>query len=206
MTVRNRNPWVSQPAHDDISYSAAPTTPAAQAPTGPDAPQLGVPAPALGDQLPLVPQGDADLWWLGVHGGAGESSLSGVFPGSEPAGHGWPQTPGDEPARVVLVARSNMRGLTAAQAAATQWASGLVPGVNVLGLVIVADSPGRLPRPLRDFAHLVSGGVPRTWTVPWIESWRLGEPLALSHAPREVRRLVDELRVLMHPSAEGTPN
>nr|WP_307891014.1 DUF6668 family protein [Acidipropionibacterium jensenii] len=143
---------------------------------------------------------------MGVHGGAGESSLSGVLPGSAAADHGWPQTPGEQPARVVLVARSNMRGLRAAQAAATQWAAGLVPGVDVLGLVIVADAPGRLPRPLRDFAHLVGGGVPRTWNVPWIELWRLGEPPALSDAPREVRRLVDELHALVQSGAAGTTN
>ena len=97
-------------------------------------------------------------------------------------------------------------GSRAAQAAATQWAAGLVPGVDVLGLVIVADAPGRLPRPLRDFAHLVGGGVPRTWNVPWIELWRLGEPPALSDAPREVRRLVDELHALVQSGAAGTTN
>lgn len=201
-----KNPWLSHPSTPD------PDTPVAieehvRPATGPVAPQRGVPAPDRADQLPLFDRRqNADVWWLGVHGGAGESSLSGVLPGSAAADHGWPQTPGEQPARVVLVARSNMRGLRAAQAAATQWASGLVPGVDVLGLVIVADAPGRIPRPLRDFAHLVGGGVPRTWTVPWIESWRLGEPPALSDAPREVRRLVDELHALVQSGADGTTN
>lgn len=99
-----------------------------------------------------------------------------------------------------------MSGLQAAQAAATQWAAGLVPNVEVLGLAIVADAPGRLPRPLRDFARLVGGGVPRTWSVPWIESWRLGEPITLPNAPREVRRMVDELTTLTQTGAAGTPN
>jgi hypothetical protein len=107
---------------------------------------------------------------------------------------------------VVLIARSSGRGLRAAQAAATQWAAGLAPNVEVLGLVIVADAPGRLPRPLRELAQLVSGGVPRTWTVPWVESWRLGEPVALDSAPREVRRLVDELTALVTAGARGTAN
>ena len=129
-----KNPWLSHPAEPE------PDTPVAieervRPATGPVAPQRGVPAPDLADQLPLFDRRqNADVWWLGVHGGAGESSLSGVLPGSAAADHGWPQTPGEQPARVVLVARSNMRGLRAAQAAATQWASGLVPGVDVLGL------------------------------------------------------------------------
>jgi len=107
-------------------------------------------------------------------------------------------------ARVVLTARSNLRGLRAAQVAATQWASGLVPHVQVLGLVVIADAPGRLPRPLREYAQLVSGGVPRTWTLPWIETWRLGETPELATSPREVRRLVDELTALLRPGAAGT--
>jgi hypothetical protein len=55
-----------------------------------------------------------------------------------------------------------------------QWAAGLVPSVEVLGLVVMADAPGRVPRSLRDLLQVVSGGVPRTWTVPWVEAWRVG--------------------------------
>jgi len=109
-----------------------------------------------------------------------------------------------KPSRVVVTARSNMRGLRAAQLVATQWAAGLVPHAQVVGLVIVADAPGRLPRALRDFARLVGGGFPRTWSVPWIEPWRLGEPPDLSTAPRDVRRLVDDLSALLRPGAAGT--
>ena len=107
---------------------------------------------------------------------------------------------------MVLVARTNERGLRAAQAAATQWAAGLVPHAEVVGLVLMADAPGKLPKPLRDFAQVVSGGVPRMWTVPWIDRLRLGESLTLTDAPREVRRLVDELSVLLAPGAPRTGN
>lgn len=130
--------------------------------------------------------------------------MAALVPHWPAADHGWPLPPGTAPTRVVLTARSSMRGLRAAQIAATQWAAGLVPHVEVLGLVIIADAPGRLPRPLRDFAQVVSGGLPRTWTVPWIEAWRLGEPPALSVAPRDVHRLVDELSALLRPGAAGT--
>jgi hypothetical protein len=97
----------------------------------------------------------------------------------------------------VVVARTNVRGLTAAKAAAKQWASGLVPEVKLHGLVLVADAPGRLPRPLRDLSRVVSGGYPRAWQLPWVESWRLGDPIDLDAAPREVRRLVDDLNILL---------
>ena len=205
MTDGSSNPWLTRPAEPQPVAPRGATGPEVPATTGPTTPQRGVPAPGASDQLPIQPQPrDADLWWLGVHGGAGETSLAALVPDWLAAEHTWPQTLGG--ARVVLTARSNMRGLRAAQAAATQWAAGLVPGVEVVGLVIVADAPGRLPRPLREFSQIVGGGVPRTWTLPWIEAWRLGEPPALSDAPREVRRLVDDLAAVVRPGAAGTVN
>ena len=201
------NPWVSRVASPrDVSPEPASGLPART--TGPTGPQRGIPAPDRADQLPTVEfRAPADLWWVGVHGGSGESSLAQLVPGWRGTGHAWPAAPSDRGrgrGRSVLVARSNVRGLRAAQAAATQWAAGLVPGVDLVGLVVVADAPGRLPRPLRDLHQLVAGGVPRTWTVPWIDSWRLGEAVTLDTAPREVRRLVDDLRVLLGPGATGT--
>ena len=203
---RELNQWLSQPATPEASPLLDALAPIASA-TGPSRPQLGVPAPEHVDQLPTFSQArGADLWWLGAHGGAGESSLAALVPEWPAASHGWPIVPGVTISRVVVVARSNVRGLRAAQHAATQWASGLVPYAQVLGLVIVADTPGRLPRPLREFSRLVSGGFPRTWTVPWVEAWRLGEPPTLPTAPREARRLIDDLSALLRPGALGTVN
>lgn len=157
------------------------------------------------DQLPLVNQSRiAPLWWLGAHGGAGESCLARVVPEWAAAEHAWPQVaPEHGPAPVVLVARSHAYGLQAAQAAATQWAAGLVPGVEVLGLVVVADAPGKLPRPLRDLQQVVAGGVPRTWSLPWIETWRLGDDPRFITNPREVRRLIDHLRDLLNTTTDA---
>jgi hypothetical protein len=193
------NPWVTPPP---VEVRPATRVPVVDVPpaTGPTGPQRGVPAPDEAEQLPIVdrPAGPG-LWWLGAHGGSGESTLAALVEGWEAAGHAWPRQP-DGPARVVLVARSNMRGLRAAQVAATQWAAGLAGDVDVLGLVIVADAPGRRPRPLRDFARVVAGGVPRTWELPWHEPWRLGEDLVLGTAPRRVRALVEDLQTLILPS------
>lgn len=80
----------------------------------------------------------------------------------------------------------------AAQQAAAQWASGQVPHVDLIGLVAVADAPGKLPRPLRDTLRLVSGGVPRAWRLPWVEAWRQGAPVTEA-APRELAALDREL-------------
>jgi hypothetical protein len=134
------------------------------------------------------------LWWVGVHGGAGERTLAALLEGSHRAAHAWPEVAisvAHKP-RAVLVARTHARGLLAAQAAATEWASGHT-GVDLLGLVLVADAPGKLPRPLKDLAKLVSGGVPRVWHVPWVETWRQGAPPHPQSAPKAVRTMITEL-------------
>ena len=193
------NPWLSRPLSRParITSTSVPKVPDL---TGPLAPQLGVPEPAVANQLPVRSHDfGADLWWLGVHGGAGESTLSSLVPSWEAADHGWPRIPGGKSPRVVLVARSNMHGLQCAQLAATQWAAGLVPHVELVGLVVVADAPGRLPRPLRDFLQVVKGGVPRTWQVPWVEAWRFGEDPSFSDLPRAIRNLVEELTAITSP-------
>ena len=172
--------------------------------TGPQTPQSGVPAPSADSLLHIRERAaTADLWWLGTHGGAGESSLASLVDGWAEAGHSWPRPADEGAANVVLVARTSMAGLRSAQAAATQWASGQASVANVLGLVLVADAPGKLPRPLRDFARLVSGGVPRSWSVPWIEAWRIGDTPSSSDAPRDLRRLINDLNRLTRTAASA---
>lgn len=192
------------PQHQPHSWLVTPTGNGAAATaavpiqlTGPRAPQAGIPTPDLADRLPLLEvSGEALLWLIGAHGGAGESTLAKLRDGWRASGHAWPQHPGDGNADVVLVARTSTSGLRAAQRAATQWAAGLVPGVTMHGLVLVADAPGRLPKPLQQLAQLVGGGVPRTWTLPWVENWRLGEAVTLETAPLQAKRLIENLEEL----------
>lgn len=197
-----QNPWLSRPiapATPTPEIRPRPATPTTQ---GPSAPQRGVPAPDRVDQLGVWDQhAIADLWVLGAHGGAGESTLASLAPGWREAGRYWPRPVSGERSNVILTARSNARGLRAAQSAIRQWAAGLVPFADVVGLVVVADAPGRLPRPLRDLLQVVGGGVPRTWLVPWVEAWRLGEPLTHQSSPREAQRLVAELHAILEPGA-----
>lgn len=141
------------------------------------------------------------LWVVGAHGGSGESALAALDRRWHPAGHVWPA----HQAPCVLVARTHLRGVLAAQAALTQWAAAAAGGAQLLGLVLVADAPGRQPAPLRDFAAVVGGGAPRVWEIPWIEEWRFLDPAAPASSPaspaaaslpRRLRKLVSELRSL----------
>jgi hypothetical protein len=195
------NPWLPQPRPYGGSNGKPPQS-VRDAPTGltgPSAPQgAGVPAPD--HALPISPPQTGVThawWWLGVHGGAGVTSLEHAVPGGRDAGRAWPAA--TETQRVVLVARSSANGIRAAQNAARQWASHMVTGIDLLGLVVVADAPGRRPRALQDLVRLVSGAVPRLWEIPWMEPWRLGEP-PLAHLPKECAPLARELTRLTQPA------
>ena len=198
-------PWRPRPRG-----RASGSRPLSTAAVGRLAPQASVHAPRAGDRIARrdVSCGRASLWWLGVHGGAGETTLAQLLEGSWETGHAWPQAAGQatELPRVVLVARTNAHGLRAAQRAAIEWASGSV-AVELHGLVLIADAPGRLPKPLRDYAHVVAGGMPRVWRLPWVEAWRLGEPVCAETAPKAVTAILDDLRdvCLPAPTSTSTP-
>jgi hypothetical protein len=196
-----QNPWTRQqqqtPASGPQEPSTAPPPQPDFSPRGPSAPQHGVPPPAEDERLPkfAIPVADT-LWWVGVHGGAGETTMSLLLPGTRAANHRWPIPPPPVPTPVILVARTHGSGLRAAQRAAIEWASGVVQGVAVLGLVLIADAPGRLPRVLDDFADIVGGGVPRVWDIPWIEEWRRGEAPTPDNTPDEVFEVLESIYAL----------
>jgi hypothetical protein len=201
--LTNVNPWLLSPKELVAGMPEAQlATSRRGARGGATAPQLGVPAPDIADRLPRREQAwPATVWWLGVHGGAGESTLAALASGTRPADHAWPVpiTPGTTH-RVVLVARSNFAGITAAQRAATEWASNaLGEGVGLAGLVLIADAPGRLPKPLRELEQIVAGGVPHVWHLPWVDAWRIGPIDAAAQLPKEFRQLFSDL-ALTSPS------
>lgn len=186
-----QHPWIAQPPAEKVRVPPMLTSKAIPRPT---TPQAGVPRPDSSHRLPRHDTTQqAGIWWLGAHGGAGESVLCHLLPGSRSADHAWPIVHDGSKANVVLVARSNADGLIAAQQAATDWASGSLATINLLGLVIVADTPGKLPKLLRDLAQVVSGGVPNVWHLPWVESWRLGERVSPETSPQNVRAVISAI-------------
>lgn len=197
----NANPWVTGgPVSDEEQEVLPETSPMTrrEALRGPSAPQpTAVSAPESADRLPTRQvYGGATAWWLGAHGGAGESTLAGLALGSQAAGHAWP-IPGDRGAlnRVVVIARTNYSGLMAAQRVAREWAAGTTGSVvDLSGLVLIADAPGRRPKELRQLEQHVAGGYPRLWTLPWVEAWRMG-PASAADMPREYRALLADLNL-----------
>jgi hypothetical protein len=67
-----------------------------------------------------------------------------------------------------------MHGLGWARDAAAQHAAGHTPsGLQVVGLVTIADQPGRLPHPLRAAKNLLAGAYPAVWHIPYVPEYRL---------------------------------
>ncbi|MFG3158554.1 DUF6668 family protein [Streptomyces sp. NPDC048232] len=152
--------------------------------------------PDRGPNTPEVPRDPAPaesegFSWIGVHGGAGVTTLAGVF-GGQDCGRGWPG-PGD-PSSVLLVARTHAAGLTAVGRAVEEFRLGRVPtGVGLDSVVLVADAPGRLPRPLAQRVRLLESAVD-VHRVPWIPAWRLdgtheGPPRGTESLVRRTRRV-----------------
>lgn len=161
------------------------------------------PAPAVWGRDPGIrPVGPgtigvaAAVWRPGIHvvaahGGAGASTLA-ALTGCVDAGRRWPCSASRANA-VVVCARTNALGLEAARDAAMRFYSGRVRGVEVVGVVLVADAPGRrLPRALAEAADAVAGAYPRCWRLPWVEGLRQSGRWP-SKLPASVARVADEI-------------
>lgn len=148
----------------------APSPEAADPPPAPAGPAIPPPAPTASSC-------GAGVWLLGTHGGSGVQCLASVLPHTRCAGKMWPAPGSSGRELVVLVCRGNHSGLSSAQEYARAYRdSDLATGLRLLGVIVSADAPGRIPPPLRRLERLLSGAVPVLGHVPWEPNWRLGPP------------------------------
>jgi hypothetical protein len=103
----------------------------------------------------------------------------------------------------LVVCRSSADGLIAAQRLASSELTG-APTWTCLGLVVVADGPGSLVKPLVELAALILGGYPDHWPIPWMESWRTHPSSPWPTVPRRPNRLARLLRSSIHPAIQPT--
>lgn len=166
-----------------------------------------------GQPLPLREVSGAELsarcWVLGAHGGAGESTVTSLFAGFAAAQHAWPVAPHSHArTRVLLCARTNFWGLTAAMHVAGQWdQAGLRDRVQLpMGLVLIADRPGRLPKSLEAFAQHLESATDHTWRLPWVAAWAAGEIPSPANSPREAHALRAGLSAALEAAGKESSN
>lgn len=129
---------------------------------------------------------ERQLVWLGAHGGAGCSTLAAVFGGAD-AGRSWPRPDQGRPDAAVLVARTHAAGLQAVSRTLDIFRRGeQPPGLELIAVALVADAPGRLPRPLNQRIKVI-GSVVKVYRVPWMPAWRTGDLTV--PPPREISQL-----------------
>ena len=118
---------------------------------------------------------DPLLWVVGLHGGCGATSVATALGADVVECRGaWPVSQPLEP-QVLLVARTHVVGLAAAETAIQEWASEDLPDLRLLGILLVDDAP-RVPRPLVPVMNRVLHSSPRGWHLTWQESWRFRLP------------------------------
>ncbi|MFK4144480.1 DUF6668 family protein [Streptomyces sp. NPDC004065] len=131
--------------------------------------------------MPVTPR---RFSWVATHGGAGTTTLAAVYGGHD-CGHDWPG-PG-APSSVLLVARTHAAGLDAVTRALAAFRRGEAPaGLDLDAVVLVADAPGRLPRPLAQRVKPLEAVID-VYRVPWVPAWRLGD--LGGRPPRETEAL-----------------
>ncbi len=150
---------------------------------------------------PVPGSGRAPLFWLmSVHGGAGATTLARLIEPAADCWRRWPAVLNQESPYVVLVARETIPGLSRAHELLRQHHSGLAGPSTVLGLIITAARPGRVPPEIRRYREVVGVLAGNVWRLGWHEEWSLVEPEDLpvwspgDTAPN--RRRVDPLQAV----------
>ncbi|WP_246600790.1 hypothetical protein [Skermania piniformis] len=126
---------------------------------------------------PVPGSGRAPLFWLmGVHGGAGATTLARLLEPAADCWRRWPAVLNQESPYVVLVARETIPGLSRAHELLRQHRSGLAGPSSVLGLIITAARPGRVPAEIRRYREVIGVLAGNVWRIDWHEEWMLVEP------------------------------
>lgn len=166
-----RTPAHDTPAHDTPAHD----TPAHNTPGLPQVVNTtSTTGPLRLAEHPLNPSvTDKPIAWLcGVHGGAGVSTLTGVLAPFKDSGGLIPAA--DDPNTTILVAATHKAGLRALHEAVLQFTSGASGPAELLGVIIVDHTPGKLPKALAGDVQRIREATPshNLWHINYIPAWR----------------------------------
>lgn len=178
----DRRATMGEPAPDDDMTPRAELRPVINAPE----PDQGVPV-ASEPLNPLTgPNPDRPIAWLvGVHGGAGVSTLATMLAPFWDAGGTIPAA--DDPSTVILVAATHKSGLRKLHDAVLQFAAGNAGSAELLGVVIVDQAPGKLSKNLDAEVQRITEATPshNVWRIAYTPAWREARPVELPSWPRD---------------------
>lgn len=104
---------------------------------------------------------------VGAHGGAGTSTLARWWAPAADCGQSWPGSV-QTTQRVVVAARLCLPGLVACADRLREWHVGTAPGgVEIVGVVLSAARPGRVPAPVRRYRAVVEDLAEQVWDIGW---------------------------------------
>ena len=150
-----------------------------------------------------VVRAQANMWWLGVHPGAGETTLAGLAVGTRAADHAWPlRSVSGASHDVTLVARLTEDGVAAAYRAALEArGEDLSAHVRVHGVVLIPEGRDARSAETRLRERRLRNEIPRVWVLPWMEGWQTGRRHFSGKAPAGYRQLCNELALDLRSAA-----
>ncbi|MDQ1178634.1 DUF6668 family protein [Rhodococcus sp. SORGH_AS_0301] len=181
-------------------------------------PEPGVAAPPRHRQAPVwldriertdLCAAEPLVWLLGAHGGAAVSTLTASLAWAGDSGRAWPSGGHSDSPLVAVVARTHAAGLRAAHDRAMAHRAALTPDpVQILGVILVADTDRRPSQQLRREITRVSSVFEHVWHIGWVEPWRHLLPDELpewgprSQMPTDKRAAADTRTVPVEPVRE----
>jgi hypothetical protein len=128
---------------------------------------------------------------VGTHGGAGTSTVARLLTATD-LGRQWPEPSGGHPPQVLLVARTHASGLmSASQALAGYCATTHPDGPYLIGLVLIADAPGKLPKALKRRVRILASAT-TVFRLPWIASWRSSDTAYDARIAQDLRSFAEQ--------------
>lgn len=202
--IPGRNPFLPPPVEEQPEEilegdSVVGDVVAVEGPTSPiHAPREANPRlDILTEEAPTVASAFGTATLVGLHGGAGVSTMAHLL--GERGQDGGTRLPVANPyvpaPRVVLVARTHLRGLEKAEQVATAWSHHELDEIDLLGLVLVDDGP-KLGTAARAQAARLLRMTPHGWHVPWVEAWRTSVTpsvtgIRLPRVVKSIRRVIE---------------